>query len=316
MKTMNIFVRLVVTSGLSYLRLTKFLSALLMVCLLIGFQGCSTMKTGRFFFHVPQRSTWEDMEVQYIQAPDATRLAYRQAGSSHASKVLIIVPGSTMYGYYYVPFMMANVRDWLTIRTIDLRGHGDSYGPRGDVPEVQSLIDDLYCHIRSIKKVNPDAKIIVAGHSMGAGICGKYMEKFGYDSVDGVICFAPFFHWRQPGMKSVKYVEVSLFKTFFGTSHTVTQVYHPTSNDPKLVRSYTKIMSKASMVTDYGKFRESHATPALYMIGKRDELFDWEESQKILKDWRNLKVVVIDDAAHLDIMEKGSAEVLEWIQRM
>jgi acylglycerol lipase len=271
------------------------------------------MRTVYFAFFVPDFSKVEDIPDQFVPAEDGTRLAYRQIGDISAEKALIFVPGSTMYGYYYIPFIK-NLHDKdLYIRVIDLRGHGDSGGPRGDVPHKDSLIDDLHVHIGNIKSVSPEAFVYIAGHSMGAGICGKYLEKYGYNSVDGVVYIAPFFHYRQPGMKDAGYVDVNILKTFFGHDHVVTQVYHPAGNDPKLVRKYTKIMSKASMLSNYTTFRRNHGTQALYLIGKKDELFDWKTSPEIFKGRDGIRYVIINEATHLDILERSARHIREWI---
>lgn len=182
-----------------------------------------------------------------------------------------------------------------------------------DVPHENALIEDLHEHIEQTQSKSPRVKIIISGHSMGTGICGRYLEKYGYDSVHGAIYLAPFFHWRQPGMKPARYLDVSIFLTIFGYGHGVTQVYHPASEDPKLVREYTKMMSKASMVSDYRSLRINHVTPSLHLIGKNAELFDWEESPAIFKNQENMQLLVVDQATHLDIQLRASREISQWL---
>jgi|GEM_PF-3391711 len=278
--------------------------------LVIG--ACATPGNGDFDFFVPDYSGLTDAQVHYLTAYDGVPLAYREIGDTTTEKILLIVPGSTMYGYYYLPFMKDMGNDLYT-RVIDLRGHGDSGGPRGDVPHEESLIDDVHIHIENLISLNPHAQIYIAGHSMGAGICGKYLEKYGYDSVKGAVYIAPFFHYRQPGMKGAGYVDVDIFKTIFGDDHAITQHYHPSGDDPKLVREYTKIMSKASMLSDYNSFRRNHSTQALYLMGTKDELFDWQDSPRIFSGCGSVKVVIIGGATHLDILGTSTKPLLEWM---
>ncbi len=292
---------------------SMMIPCLVFACLALS--DCATHSPDRFPFHVPVAESWQDLPLQYITAKDGISLAYRQVGDLQADKVLIIIPGSTMYGYYYVPFMKRINRDWLSVRTIDLRGHGHSGGPRGDVPDEDSLADDLHAHIGDVERINPRARIFISGHSMGAGVCGRYLERYGYDSVSGVVYFAPFFHWRQPGMKPAGYVDVDYFRTIFGSPHSVTQVYHPASEDSRLVRQYTKVMSLATMVDSYGSFRSNHVTPALYLMGKKDELFDWEKSPLIFKDTSRMRLIIYEDAAHLDILDRAAVDTLAWLDR-
>jgi hypothetical protein len=105
-------------------------------------------------------------------------------------------------------------------------------------------------------------------------------------------------------MKPAGYVDVDMFRTIFGDDHDVTQVYHPTSDDPKLVRKYTKMMSRASMLSDYSSFRSDHDTPSLYLIGVNDELFASEESPTIFLKRDNMKLVVMDEATHSTSLQK------------
>ncbi len=284
------------------------------VLLLIN--ACAVTHEKPFSFHVPEGDYWQDTVLSYLVADGGVRLAYRESGDISAHKAVILVPGSTMYGYYYIPFIKGLSGEDTYVRAIDLRGHGDSEGPRGDVPHEDALVEDLNKHIEQIQSANPQGKIIISGHSMGAGICGRYLEKYGYDSVHGAIYLAPFFHWRQPGMKPARYVDVNIFKTIFGNDHEVTQVYHPSSKDPKLVREYTKMMSKASMVKDYRSFRINHTTPSLYLIGKNDELFDWEKSPGIFKNRENMQLLIVDQATHLDIHIRASRKISQWLDNL
>ncbi len=286
---------------------------MLVIILAVLLGACASTGSGKFTFYVPDYSGLKDVPPRSISAADGTSLAYRQLGDISSDNVLIIVPGSTMYGYYYLG-LMKDISDAGTYtRVIDLRGHGDSGGPRGDVPCEDSLVDDLCAHIDHIRSSNPHARVYIAGHSMGAGICGRYLEKYGYDSVAGAIYIAPFFHYRQPGMKDAGYVDVDIVKTIFGTDHVFTQVYHPTGNDPKLVRNYTKIMSRASMLSSYSSFRRDHTTRALYLIGTRDELFDWQASPKIFSGCGSVEIVTIDGATHLGILEKSAGAIRVWM---
>lgn len=286
--------------------------ALLFVIMLLSACG---HPAGDFSFEMPDTTYGKDIGVKYIEADDGIQLAYRDMGEIEAPKAMVIVPGSTMYGYYYLPFMRAMAEKELYLRVIDLRGHGDSGGKRGDVPGENTLVNDMDRHISEIRSANSDAEIFLCGHSMGAGICGRYLETYGYGAVAGAVYLAPFFHYRQPGMKDADYVDVNIFKTVFGGNHEVTQVYHPSSDDPKLVRKYTKMMSRASMVSDFSDFRQDYDTDTLFLIGKKDELFDWRESKAIFPDSEPIDYVVLPEASHLDVDLKGGQIIKKWLEK-
>ncbi len=275
--------------------------------------GCAC--SNNFKFNLPPAPDWADAKVKFIMAHDTTKLAYRETESSNCKKGIIFIPGSTMYGYYYVPLMNELSKYNIAVRVIDIRGHGDSEGHRGDVPNENSLIDDLSLHIEDMKAKYPRIEILIGGHSMGGGICGRYVEHNGYNSVKGIVYLSPFFHYKQAGMKNPGYVDVSILKVLFGNEHDVTQWYHPSSTDPKLVTQYTNMMSIASMVSDYSSFRKNYTTNTFFIIGKEDELFDWNESIKIFED-KNTTYNLIEKTGHLNF-KYDSLDVLgRWINNL
>ncbi len=116
-------------------------------------------------------------------------------------------------------------------------------------------------------------------------------------------------------MKNPGYVDVSILKFLFGGNHTMYQFYHPSSDDPKLVREYSNIMARASMVEDFAKFRKNHTTNTLYIIGKEDELFDWEKSLQIFDD-KSVKYIVLENTGHLnfkfDTFQELEKIIISW----
>ena len=139
---------------------------LLIIAMMFAFGGLLTIKACAitdekpFSFHVPEDEYWQDEALSYLVAGGGVRLAYRESGDISAHKAVILVPGSTMYGYYYIPFIKGLSCEDTYVRVIDLRGHGDSQGPRGDVPHEDTLIEDLNKHIEQIRSANPQGKII------------------------------------------------------------------------------------------------------------------------------------------------------------
>jgi hypothetical protein len=78
-------------------------SFVLSVSLVLFLSACATTQGMISRFYVPDFSNVQDIPVQFDLAEEGTALAYRQIGDISAEKTIIIVPGSTMYGYYYIP---------------------------------------------------------------------------------------------------------------------------------------------------------------------------------------------------------------------
>lgn len=116
-------------------------------------------------------------------------------------------------------------------------------------------------------------------------------------------------------MKNPGYVDVNFFKVLFGGDHTISQIYHPHSDDPKLVKEYTTMMSRASMVSDYSEFRINHTTTALLIIGKDDELFDWEKTFQIFNN-KNIKHILLNNTGHLNFKPESYKEVCKFINSL
>jgi len=284
---------------------------LFLIIIIIGTLSCSN--SNKFKFSLPDAKNYKDIEVKFLKSDDNVKLAYRQIGSEKYNAAIVFVPGSTMYGYYYVYLLTELSKYNILVRIIDIRGHGDSEGPRGDVPSENTLVKDLSLHIKDLKSKNPGMKIVIAGHSMGGGICGRYLEHYGYDSVNGVVYVAPFFHYKQDGMKKAGYVNVKILTVLFGGDHSVSQTYNPNSDDPKLVREYTNIMSNASMVSDFKKFRKNHTTKTIFIIGKNDELFEPEKSMQIFFDKKNIKYILLDETGHVNFKPESLIGIKKFI---
>jgi pimeloyl-ACP methyl ester carboxylesterase len=96
------------------------------------------------------------------------------------------------------------------VYALDIRGHGESDGKPGDVDYINQYEDDLADVIKNIRKENPRAKIILAGHSMGGGIELRYAENKNYPYVDGYLLFAPLLGQNTPTFSKPAKVKDSL----------------------------------------------------------------------------------------------------------
>ena len=103
----------------------------------------------------------------------------------------------------------------------------------------------------------------------------------------------------------------------FGNEHEITHTYNPVGNDQKIVKVYTKIMSKASMVENYNKFKKDDSVTSLMIIGKNDELFEWNKLFKDFNNNPNIKKIVIENETHLGIIFNSVTAdyITEWINK-
>ncbi|MFF2089785.1 alpha/beta hydrolase [Paenibacillus sp. NPDC058174] len=142
--------------------------------------------------------------VQYAEASDHTRLAYRKYTPESPKAVVIFYHGSganSAAGYEPIGEGLSgdyNVAAYLP----DIRGHGLSGGPRGDAPSQQQVYDDVSLLINQAREEFPSVPLYIGGHSAGAGLIVNYINSPGHRDVNGYVFVAPDF-----GLKSMTMYE-------------------------------------------------------------------------------------------------------------
>ncbi len=124
---------------------------------------------------------------------------FSQKFKCNSNLIIVMLHGVLSSGLEmdYISGKLSNVLN-AEIYALDLRGHGKSDGNPGDVDYINQYEDDLADVIKSIRKDNPGAKIILSGHSMGGGIELRYAINKNYPEVDGYLLFAPLLGQNTP----------------------------------------------------------------------------------------------------------------------
>ena len=156
--------------------------------------------------------SFEDKSVKVMSAEEIEDLGFEQIYSStpasfkmrdgarlasqrfeyNSDLSVIVVHGILTSGYTYNRFAgLIREAAKAEVYTIDLRGHGESDGRRGDVDYIGQYVDDLTNVVQEIRQRKPNGKIILAGHSMGGGISLLYAMQDSAPSIDGYLLFAP-----------------------------------------------------------------------------------------------------------------------------
>ena len=146
----------------------------------------------------PDSATLADLGLRQVYAAqecsftlrDHCRLAaYRYQGPSTTTILLLHSVASTAYLYNQTAGLLRQATR-ATVVAVDLRGHGRSEGPPGDVAYLNQYADDVADLVATIRQENPRGKIILAGHSMGGGIALQYAQAHP-GGVDGLLLLAP-----------------------------------------------------------------------------------------------------------------------------
>ncbi len=119
-----------------------------------------------------------------FRTEDSLQLVRRHWAPRESERVLVLVHGLGEHCERY-----DSVGRWLaqrgfSVHALDLRGHGDSEGPRKHTPSFETFLDDLECFLTLVREEELDAPVVLLGHSMGGLIVGALLA------------------WRQPEVQA------------------------------------------------------------------------------------------------------------------
>lgn len=107
-----------------------------------------------------------------------------------ARGVVLIVHGLGEHAGRYDHVAQA-LRNWgFEVRAYDQRGHGESGGKRGTLPDSNALLNDLTEVVDDVRQQYPTLPLILLGHSMGGLVVGRFVA-LGIRPVDAVVMSSP-----------------------------------------------------------------------------------------------------------------------------
>ena len=114
--------------------------------------------------------------IEQLQTKDGLKLhTIRWLPEGDIRAIIVLVHGIGEHTGRYT-----HVAEWLTdqgyaVYALDHRGHGRSEGNRVDFDRFTQLVDDLTLYVQQVMSSNPDKRVFVYGHSMGALISLLYV---------------------------------------------------------------------------------------------------------------------------------------------
>ena len=265
--------------------------------------------------------------LQYIEASDKTRLAYREYTPKQISTVLIFYHGGGTYsagGYQYIGNGLSNRFNILVI-TPDIRGHGDSGGEEGDAPSPEQVFDDIGVFIRHMKSQYPQKPVFLGGHSSGGGTIINYSNFNKREKVRGYVFISPHLGFRSKTeienlANPFATVKIDLFvkNAMFGTHGNSKAVFFNYSKEvlqkTKNIAAITVNMSNAQTPASPKKQLQELNLPAAVWIGKEDEVLDAIKVIYFFKE-NNPKsfTKIVEGEKHLSILLTVSNHIGPWI---
>ncbi len=265
--------------------------------------------------------------LQYMEASDKIKLAYREYTPKQIKSVLIFYHGGGTYstgGYQYIGNELSNRFNILVI-TPDIRGHGDSGGEVGDTPSPEQVFDDIGVFIRHIKTKYPKKSVVLGGHSSGCGTLLNYSSFKKREKVRGYVFISPHLGFRskteiENHPNPFATVEIDLFvkNSMYGTHGNSKAVFFNYSEEilqkSKNISAITVNMSNAQTPTSPKEQLQDLNLPTAVWIGKEDEILD---AIKVISFFRenNPKsfTKAIEGEKHLSILLTVSNLIGPWI---
>lgn len=227
----------------------------------------------------------------FIKAQDGIPLAYYPFLPLQPKAIIIFYHGSGLWSngpYQHMAQELSNnqIATYLT----DIRGHGNSGGPRGDAPSTQQVWDDINTLINIARTTHPQTPIFLAGHSSGAGLILNYSAYREHPEIQGYLFLSPFLGGRSSANRTHKNPAANFVKDvrlWAIIPHVITggRLFNHTSaiffnyptwvyeQDPLVLPSYSCAMSAATSPSDAKILFSNLNKPFGLIIGSKDEQF-------------------------------------------
>ncbi len=322
----------------------------LLFCFLVGFFGCSSSEQSIFSIHDTDRPIYERLIaeadcVHYFTSFDLTRLAYREILPPSFNTMLVFVHGTAAQSKLYLPLADTLRQYGIATALIDLRGHGLSDGRRGDAKNITALARDLKLFLDTLRSKYPNKKIVLGGHSLGAGACLKYISFFYdrpslYRPPDGLILMSGGFspHPSRPlrlrpqtPESQGAFIKVHFLQSLLLIPDLLLD-FHPTAFEillPKdslvqyavtknlLTTHYALTFFLAAFPADIMEAYRNIDFPTLLLIGRHDELLPVADAEYTLSCLRTKhKSLIVLDANHINIIWRSASAIATWLSSL
>lgn len=270
---------------------------------------------------------------RFLKATDSINLAYYPfLPKEEPSSIVILYHGSGLYSnnwYQWIGAGLQQKTEEIGLYCVDMRGHGNSQGNRGDIPTTQQAFDDINTVINHIKKAHPNAKVYLAGHSSGASLILNYSIQAD-PAIAGYIFLAPYLgptsgtirvrDQKEGFIKKVrKWVFVACSFTddrFF--AHIPTIFFNYSKNllqkDPLIITHHTYALTQALTPVDAKALFTQLKKPFALYIGDQDEQLIPEKImpyKEYAKNVANTSIArIVPGAKHMSILVEAPALIL------
>ncbi|MDJ0924622.1 MAG: alpha/beta hydrolase [Acidimicrobiia bacterium] len=107
------------------------------------------------------------------------RIFYRiWSTAGDPERIVVLVHGYAEHGGRYAHVAEELAARGAVVCAPDHIGHGHSEGQRALIVDFEHVVDDLHTLVTTIQNRHSDLPVVMAGHSMGGLITGRYAERY------------------------------------------------------------------------------------------------------------------------------------------
>jgi len=210
----------------------------------------------------------------------------------------------------------------------DQHGHGKSPGVRGHAPSLEQFIDDIQTVWLLVADENPDAEVILLGHSMGGHFVLKFLLDKDRSAIDRAVVTNPMILPKNPPTK------LQSFAAWL-TSKIVPRIRVSASVDPTLLTQDEEMLKRLAddpllheslsigvggklMSSGYDILERAGElnTSLLFLIGEDDEICDSETSRSFCeRSGNSCTTKTFPGLRHALLIERDRQQVFDEIVR-
>jgi alpha-beta hydrolase superfamily lysophospholipase len=177
----------------------------------------------------------EHTEEFFLEVADGTTLFVRDwSAKSNKAPGILIMHGLGEHSGRYIHIARFFLGLGFRVRSFDQRGHGQSSGRRGVVPDDEAILRDTRLVINDFLKQLPDAPMIFA-HSMG-GLFATHFVLQGLAPVKAFILSSPAFSVKTSTFQKILFKFSRALIPYLGVAHGTNGRY--LSHDSEVVAAY------------------------------------------------------------------------------
>jgi non-heme chloroperoxidase len=270
--------------------------------------------------------------LQEYKARDGKSLYYRYY-TSESDKVLVLLHGSGWHSSYFLPLArFISSQNLAQVYTPDLRGHGPAPERRGDIDYIDQFEDDLADFIQVVRRDNPEAMLIMGGHSSGGGLALRFAGSEYGSQADAYLLLSPFLKYNAPtvrpdsgGWASVNTLRIAGLSMlnnvgirWFNDLPVIRFNMPGEARDGTETLEYTYRLNTGYAPDNYKKDLAAIKQPLLVVAGTADESFYADRFEPVMSQYTDVEVVLLPDVTHMGVVVGDEVHdvIREWLESL